>query len=334
MAEDAGNKGFGKRTLAVAGMALMLLSTAPVFAFDCAKAVSAIDKAICADETARAANDRMGQAYGSLRVRLGADGRKLTLDGQRAWLAYRDGRCGAGASCLAEQSAGRADTLEKTPAGMAPVFLFQPGKPDSYEVTISAFRFESPQGRAEAAFNAWLDDEIKDTPFGDPPDNSDPHDPYEHDASMDVTRRDSRMISAVLWSSGYTGGAHPNSWSRAFNADRKTGVLYDPAAHFDDAALADLALECARSLISEQSDAYGDVDEAEALKRLEENFPGAVAEGVKSGQRWHFDSDGGHVRFDSYAVAPYSSGSFECAFPYARLRKAAPDAAIFAAPAP
>lgn len=333
--QDATNNGLSKTGIAKsAGFALLILMSSPSLAFDCSKAATDIEVAICGDETAKAANERMGSAYSTVRGALDADGKKMLLDGQRAWLSYRDARCGSGATCLAEQSDERADALEKTPAGMAPFFLYQQGKENSFEVRILGYRFGAAAGRAETAYTSWIDSLIDSSPFGDPPDDGDPHQSYEHEVMVDITRLDERLISAVSWSSGYTGGAHPNSWSDAFNADRKTGVIFDPAAHFDNAGLSSLTDECAKSLVGEQSDTYGDVEEAEALRRLEENFPGAVAEGIKTGPRWHFDGEGAHVRYDSYAVAPYSSGAFECAFSYARLREAAPESRLFSAPDP
>ncbi len=333
--QNATNSGYGKaRIVRTACFIVSAMAGAPALAFDCSKASSETDVAICGDEVARAANERMGKAYLAVRGRLDVEGRKMILEGQRAWLVYRDGRCGSGVSCLAEQSEERADDLEKTPDGTTPFFIYQPGRENSYEVRILGYRFAAKSGRAETAYNRWLDNLISGSPYGDPPDTTDPHQAYEHDSMVDMTRLDERIISAVTWSGGDTGGAHPNSWSDAFNADRKTGVMYDPAAYFDDAALSNLTADCARQVIEAQSDTYGELDEAEALKRLEENFPGAVADGVKTGPRWHFNAEGAHVRFDSYAVAPYSSGAFECLFPYDSLRDGAPNAALFAAPDP
>ena len=49
---------------------LMLHSAGPADAFDCARASTAMERAICADPTLKATDDAMSAAYSSLRQRL------------------------------------------------------------------------------------------------------------------------------------------------------------------------------------------------------------------------------------------------------------------------
>lgn len=308
--------------------ATLLLSSAPALAFDCARATTAIDKAICANAAALAANDAMEKAYADLRARLDGEGRKLLLDGQRSWIRYRDERCGTGESCLAEQSGERAEALKATPAGTAPFFLFQPGVDNGYAVKMTGYRFTGDFGKGEAAYNRWLDGLIADSPYGDPPDEEE-HQAYEWEVDVAMHRLSARLISAVGWLYNYTGGAHPNSGSDGFLADRGSGAPLAALALFGGPGLAKLERDCARQIIENQSDVYGDVSEEEALKALEEGYPGAVKETVGDMERWHVDDEGVHVRFDSYAIAPYAAGTQECVFPLDGIRTMAKDPGLF-----
>ena len=124
-------------------LALALLASAvPAAAFDCAKASTEIEKAICADPAALAANDRMETVYFAMRDRLkGTPGEAILKDGQRAWLRHRDAFCNPEAECLASESDGRAQALAKTPEGAAPFMIWQAFKPGIYQVAISGPRF-------------------------------------------------------------------------------------------------------------------------------------------------------------------------------------------------
>lgn len=64
--------------------------------FDCAKAVSATEKAICADSTISALDSKMATAWAKARAR-SSDSAALTK--QRQWIAQRDA-CGSDGACL------------------------------------------------------------------------------------------------------------------------------------------------------------------------------------------------------------------------------------------
>lgn len=309
-------------------VAALLVSAAPALAFDCGKATTPIDKAICANDDARAANDRMEKAYGVLRARLEGEGRKLLLDGQRSWIGYRDERCGTGVDCLAEQSGERADALTATPDGMAPVFLWQAGIDNGYAVRLAGYRFTGDFGKGEAAYNRWLDREIADSPYGDPPD-AEEHSAYEWEVDVSMNRLTGRLISAVAWLYAYTGGAHPNSGTSGFMADRATGDPVSATAQFSSDGRKKFEADCTGQILDAQSDTYGEMDAAEARNALEESYPGAVRDAVADMERWHVDEDGVHIRFDSYVIAPYAAGPQECLFDRKAVAQLAADPGLF-----
>jgi uncharacterized protein YecT (DUF1311 family) len=82
-----------------------LAQLAPQFAlpgFDCTRARSAVEKAICGSEVLQVFDGELTRAYGEFRARYG----EPAVAEQRAWLARRDSRCPAGAAdfadCVAE----------------------------------------------------------------------------------------------------------------------------------------------------------------------------------------------------------------------------------------
>ena len=70
--------------------------------FDCRKAATPVERAVCADRDLAEADRQLSSAYDTTAVRA-ADGRERLAASQRAWLARRDRECGALAkpgSCL------------------------------------------------------------------------------------------------------------------------------------------------------------------------------------------------------------------------------------------
>ena len=78
------------------GIAVLLLTAGvvPAQAFDCAKAESPVEKAICADPKLKAADDAMGAVYTTLRTALTGGDRKALGASQRKWVKTREDNCG------------------------------------------------------------------------------------------------------------------------------------------------------------------------------------------------------------------------------------------------
>lgn len=315
------------RIVVPAGIAIALLAATEAAAFDCAKAATQVEKAICASPQARDANEALESGFAVLRGNLPEQARKILVEGQRAWLKYRDARCGPVAACLAEESLKRSDRFAATPAGMAPQFLFKAGVPGGYEVVLDMIRFAG-DGVEGAAFNSVIDRLILDSPLNDAPDAADQHSPYSHEISVSVERHSRRLVSAVATTYDFSGGAHPNSSAEAINIDRETGSPLSAPAVFGRAGVAALAEECALQIVG-QREQYAGMDEEAALQGLEEEYPGVVHAHASDMRRWHFRADGAVLTFDAYAIGPYAAGPFECVFDWEKMRATARDAQLF-----
>ncbi len=78
-------------------LATLALVSRPASALDCANAMSTIDMLQCADRDYQAADKRLNQSYSAFKKTLDAEGAKLLLESQRAWLKFRDTNCAVAA---------------------------------------------------------------------------------------------------------------------------------------------------------------------------------------------------------------------------------------------
>ena len=158
---------------ALAPMLLVLLAPQGALAFDCAKAKTNDEKAICASPDAKAADDAMTDAYLALRKNTSGAARNALDASQTRWLGRRGEDClddkgnvftGAKLSdCLAVASRARTIVLTGAPeAGpgapspMAPVFRIENGRKGHADVDFELVKFVQPPAW-ERAFNAAAD---------------------------------------------------------------------------------------------------------------------------------------------------------------------------------
>lgn len=133
---------------------------------------------------------------------------------------------------------------------------------------------------------------------------------YSLDVSYHTTYADKNLISLLVWSYSYTGGAHGGSASTTFNYDLQSGRMLKLADLFqpNSGYLKTISAYCITSLTKE----LGDVD-AEWLR----TGAGPKAENYKS---WNVTPDGLQFTFDAYQVAAYAFGPQEVIVPYSALK--------------
>ncbi len=311
--------------LAAAGLALAAPGAS---AFDCKRAASLSEKAICADPAALAADADLSKAFEALRAGDDPKARAQLVAAEVVWLARRDARCsdrqGAALSaCLAAQSRARLAFLTGAPeAGpgapgqIAPAFLMQKGGNGRADIDIQTLRFVSPASPAARAFNAAVDRLASDL---EEPEKDDPQaDKFVFRWSMRLAYASPRLISAHADGYSFTGGAHSNSYGVDVNVDVARGreatfddLLDKPAAQRIFALCVDQVRDKKKEAgeWDENSDAWGP-------KQLVKDVAGASAD-LKA---WSFGGDAATIGYDPYAVGPYSDGPFECKIPYAVLR--------------
>ena len=108
-----------RKTLLVFGLPFLLCTLAHAASFDCAKAKTGQEKAICASPALSAADDQMAAAYDAWLSAAPKDWAAGIRDNQLAWLRERDGMCPAGdannpiASCLPDIYKERIEDLQQ-----------------------------------------------------------------------------------------------------------------------------------------------------------------------------------------------------------------------------
>lgn len=315
-----------KRIVALAFVAAASCA-APAYAFDCKRAASASEKAICADPAALAADADLGKAFETLRAATDPKLRAGLVGAEVAWLRRRDSDCSdqkgtALSACLATQSRARLAFLNGAPeAGsgapgrLAPVFRMQKGGKGKTDIDIEILKFADPSTPAQRAFNAAADKLSSD--LEEPDKDEQDVATYAFDVSMRLTYASPRLISAHAKEYSDFGGAHPNFNSANINID----VTLGRAATFDDlldkpGAQKVFAL-CLKQVRDERRE-RGDEEEmaADDLKALTDSVAKASADlGV-----WSFGADAATLSYDPYVVGAYAEGAFDCTIPYATLR--------------
>ncbi len=296
---------------------------------DCSKARSPIEKAICADPAANAADDAMSASFSGLKKSQTVEQWNVLLAKQRLWLKGREYRCyekkGAALSaCLKADTEAWTATLEGRPeAGTYDATAFAPliaGKiakrNGEYDISIMVMKFRTPQTVAERAFNAAVDAQIKDAPMNEPREADMPR-KLAYDASMRVSFASPALISAATEVYQDGGGAHPNTNTFHINIDGRSGKEVTLA----DVFTADgrkTALKLCATQISAQRKEKGADQVAESGKNDSANSSLADAFGAIA--NWSFGRDKTSVYFNPYELGSYAEGAYGCDFQNTELR--------------
>ncbi|MBD5522469.1 MAG: DUF3298 and DUF4163 domain-containing protein [Lachnospiraceae bacterium] len=136
---------------------------------------------------------------------------------------------------------------------------------------------------------------------------------YNENLGFEKVRSDTNVISFIMTSSGYMGGAHGYYNSFGLNYDTKTGELIDFAALSDDAdKFYNDTLAYNRELT--QTDEYKE-------RMFPENFfDGSELETILYGdEKWYLSDEGLVFISNPYELGPYASGIIEFVIPYEKL---------------
>jgi hypothetical protein len=145
---------------------------------------------------------------------------------------------------------------------------------------------------------------------------------YALEISYHTPYADKNLISLLVWTYQFTGGAHGNSFSTTFNYDLSSGRMLklDDLFQPNSNHLRLISDYCLKTLTKE----LGAVADANWLKE----GAGPKAENFKS---WNITPDGLQITFDAYQVAAYAFGPQEVIVPYSVLKSAIkPDGALAA----
>ncbi len=299
----------------------------PALAMDCRKAASPVDKAICADPAALAADQELEKAYSALYSHASDADKKQILQSQRAWIKSRVNGCSEdkkpSVKCLVDMTQSRSLFLQGKPQSgpgtgqdLTPLIIEQAGSTKLYEEDISLMKFSAPTLPGEKLFNAQMDKLLKDLPTSK--DSDDMQDmTYSYDLTLHLTYASPRFLSASVETYTFEGGAHGNSGTNGINIDVANGKLLAFADMFEPSAQKKLEESCLSQIKVQRKEKS--IDEEIDAKTLKE-MRGTISDTIGRMDGWFFSAKEGTVTFDPYAVGSYAEGSYTCVFPLEILR--------------
>jgi uncharacterized protein YecT (DUF1311 family) len=310
----------------------------PAQAFDCAKAQSAVEKAICADPKLKAADDAMTAAYTALRDSIAGSERKGLGASQRKWVKSREDSCGyqQGAdlgTCVLGQTNERRLLLAAEPESgpgdgsrTMPVFIQQDADPHHYDVDFTLIKFVKPQSKGETLFNNEVSKIGKAAPLGRQSEAARDDMTYAAYMAMTITYASPKFLSAKTESWENSGGAHGNGGTSGITIDLQRGALMKAGDLFDGKAIATLKADCVKQIFKQKKEKNDGQDFNPAD---DPNYQEAtIVEHLRSMDSWNFWKDKATVTFDAYAIGSYAEGPYSCDFATDKLKKLARPGAV------
>ena len=308
--------------LILAAFSLFALASTPALAFDCAKAATAVEKAICASDSLRALDEDLGRAFETLRAKASAAERNALVGSQRAWLSDRDS-CSSDIhpdACLAGSMKTRLGYLTGKPeAGpgatgrLTPLIRWQTS-PGRAPQQLAGLVFSTPASPGERLFNTLIRKQIDEASKS----ISDAGPGSTAVVSTALSYASARVISAHLEVGiDAQGAAHPNSWTRNINIDLSSGRELTFADLFDTSVSGAVVASCREQVLQDKKDMGIDLATIQDAMPV---FDEAFAKASHELNRWSFGAESATIVFDAYVVGSYADGSSSCSLPYAQLR--------------
>jgi len=296
--------------------------------FDCTKATTVVEKAICADPALGAADRALAEAYQAASARLSDEGRSGLRDEQRQWLKRLWQVCGEATpagGCVANEYRMRQKGLQTVAASYGSVTIrraqifdmlkasntdegtegrigMAPRYPGYAIRDIDYPQIDNPRTNADRLFNAAMKSlAIK----GD--DNEE--DGADLTSGFEVVSVSPFMIAIRFEDTTYGhGSAHPWPQSFMFNWVVTEGRKLKPEDVFAEGP-------GWRKLLADRCFAGLPEDHDQNITTADEMQNKAVEP-----DRWQFGKDGLTIHFDVYEVGPYTAGMSDILIPWADLK--------------
>ncbi|MBL8894800.1 MAG: DUF1311 domain-containing protein [Rhizobiales bacterium] len=307
-------------------------------AFDCNKASTKIERAICADPALKAADDAMSAAYSGLKHSLQGNEASMLQLAQKRWLSIRHDRCASETgqdltTCLLDFTKERRLLLEGAPesgpgagARIIPIFIQQEGGAKRYDVDYTLLRFADADTAGQKLFNRELDAIAKKAPLGQQ--NEDVMEGMQLSAIAlaALSYASPKVISSAITIWSFDGGAHGNGGLTNVNVDLIGGRNITFDALFDPADKEPLVVSCRQQIKDQKTEK---MDGEEFKPADDPNYQDStIEEHVSDLSRWSFTSEDAVVTFDAYAIGSYAEGSYTCTYAMGLLRSLARDPAL------
>jgi uncharacterized protein len=308
----------------IAGLVAAPASAQSGASFDCARASTAIERAICRDARLSSADGHMAAAYKQLIDRLNGAARDELQKDQARWLAGRDQACSDGAVeiaiCLKNRIENRLANLRVMADGAFP-FISQQTIVKIGKVRNAGFAIDASYPRFDgnsagfAAANAFFADRAKiaiadHVPSAD--EFADRAQTWSYDQNFLLHRPGANAIAVATTTYGFTGGAHGYGAVTGALVDLRSGRLLEPSDIFlpGDKWLPALRDRVAADLKKQFVERPG-FEDALAPEKLDKL--------LQEPERYIWRADGLAIVFNQYEVAAYVMGRYVVHVPYGRL---------------
>jgi uncharacterized protein len=316
------------KTLAAA---LLVAAAAPALAqngpsFDCAKASTAIDRAVCKSAALSKADREMAAAYAVLVGKLSGPAKDHLIKDQERWIGNREPACSAGPletpQCLKTRYANRIAFLRALDGrGTYPFVsehdLVKNGrvKTTRYQIGAAYPQFDGGMADFTAINRRFASAAQKGADEAMPPADYNPgqEQTWSYEQGFALYRPSADVVAVATQLYSYTGGAHGNGGIFASLVDLRTGRIVPPSAVFKpgDEWLRTITALVGADLKKQFVEHQGFDD---AIK------PANLAKLLGDPDRWLFKANVLQILFNPYDVGPYSSGPYTVDIPYDRIR--------------
>jgi|GEM_PF-2112111 len=302
---------------------ILTLAAYPAQAIDCTKAKNNVERAICGDQQALAADKALGLAYSHLLGVLSDDERADLRLSQNEWIQERDSTCFAKRAdtplpkCLAKEATNRQTLLEGKPGLFRPVLIYRPATSKTAKLSINAIKFTGT-GVWQTKANAWIEDLVKGAIDDAKPDRPPlPSESFYVELNIGVYASP-RLVSVSSGYNNYVGQAHEFRLSRNLNIEIPTGQELKFDDYFKGAKASELFQECRSQVLKQRidgADIHGLTEDEASNVDLQE-----VINRTSDFSGWSFGSDGVSIDYGDYAFGGYGRCMCSCDIPYSRLR--------------
>lgn len=316
------------RFLFVLAASCLAVQSAAAASFDCARATTATEHAICAVPELGRLDEQMAEAYrGAVEAAADADSKRRIKTDQRAWLKSRN-RCSNDSGCIRrayeerlgslDERSGSSDFAGAEGSGaVATDEHIREHKP-SFDIDLTYPRLTGSDAATEAA-NSRIRDAVESiaaelrAEYRDLlDDNQGEHIgmPWSLRLNPDTIYRAPRFWAVALHGYRYTGGAHGIPEHLVLVLDRETGEPIPPEGLFRPGSdwLELLSRACYAALAGREPFTPGEEWLVEGTQPKAENFKLLIPH-----------PDGIQVWFVAYQVGPYAIGEHDVTVPYAEL---------------
>lgn len=137
---------------------------------------------------------------------------------------------------------------------------------------------------------------------------------YSNYQELGVGRHDSRLVSLMVLSSVYSGGAHPGTVQTAWNLDMENQKILT----LEDVIYEEGARELANMVQLTIEDKFLDLGEGALFEDYADTIQSAFSYGSMT-PYWYFNDTGLVIFFNQYELGPYAAGIIKAEVPYESL---------------